>query len=190
MHLCRRGIIVGQESLAWLATLSLGIFFLQASPVSARDPSVADDANTPVSLEFETSAFDGVHEGYVTLVWNKSPDAAAYRVTDTDGDTVYQGEFNQAFVSGLPNGTHKFSLVALNDRGQLLDIGVPIATVNVSHWPMWQAMTSLGIGAVVFVLLIGVIVHGTVAASKDQFNVGNSNAGNSNVGNSNAEERV
>lgn len=171
MLLCRRGIFVGHEKTAWLVVFSIGNFFLQASPVSAQDPSMVSAASVPAILEFETSVFDEVREGYVSLAWNSVPDAAGYRVTDSAGGTVYKGEFNQAFISGLTDGSHEFSLTALDVDGDPMEMGVPVAIVNVSHWPMWQAMTSLGIGAVVFVLLIGAIVHGTIAAASGQSNV-------------------
>lgn len=164
MLFCRHGIFVGHGVTAWLVVVSIGIFFLQAPPVSAQDPSVAFETGDLNPLDFETSVFNEVREGYVSLAWNDWPGAVAYRVTDSNGKTVYQGEFSEAFVSGLPDGSHRFSLVALDSGGEPINVVVPIATVHVAHWPMWQAMTSLVIGAVVFVLLIGAIIHGSFAS--------------------------
>ncbi|WDQ16423.1 hypothetical protein [Rhodopirellula sp. P2] len=76
---------------------------------------------------------------------------------------VYEGTLPIAFVSGLPDGTYRYHVEALNAEGELLARSDMPATVQVLHWPVWQALVLLVIGALVFLAVVVVIVQGTRA---------------------------
>jgi len=162
----------------FLLVCSLVWTLFQATPGSGQGPSlvnaliVAEQAGSGNSkledLAFEKTEFQDVREGYVTLNWQSNEIASEYRVADKTGDEMYRGEFTQAFISGLADGTHTFVVEALDGDGQVVARSRQVATVQVSHWPMWQAITSFVAGLVVFLVLIGVIVRGSlVAAERD-----------------------
>jgi len=50
---------------------------------------------------------------------------------------------------------------ALDANGRVIAVSEVPATVQVLHWPMWQATLLLAIGAIVFLAVIIVIVRGT-----------------------------
>lgn len=166
MLFCRQGILVGRKR--WIVGFVFWscLFTIQAPPVRAQDPSATELSEAPpesageIRLEFEPNQFDDVREGYVSLAWPDIAEAASYRVTDAQGDVVYAGEFAQAFVSGLPDGSHSFDVAALDADGQTIAQSTTPATVNVRHWPLWQALLAFGIGLVVFIILIGSIIRG------------------------------
>ncbi|MFG0267894.1 MAG: hypothetical protein ACF8AM_22485 [Rhodopirellula sp. JB055] len=74
---------------------------------------------------------------------------------------VYEGTLPIAFVSGLPDGTYLYHVEALNSEGEVVARSETPATVQVQHWPVWQAMVLLAVGAVVFLAVVAVIVRGT-----------------------------
>ncbi|MEO9592972.1 hypothetical protein [Rhodopirellula bahusiensis] len=75
---------------------------------------------------------------------------------------VYEGALPIAFVSGLPDGTYRYRVEALDANGVLIASSDVPAIVQVSHWSVWQAMVLLVIGAIVFLAVIVVIVRGTL----------------------------
>lgn len=75
---------------------------------------------------------------------------------------VYEGSVPIAFVSGLPDGTYRYRVEAIDARGNVFARSAIPATVHVMHWPLWQTMTLLVIGAIVFLSVIVVIVRGTL----------------------------
>jgi hypothetical protein len=80
---------------------------------------------------------------------------------ESAGRVVYEGTLPIAFVSGVPDGTYRYHVEALNSEGELVARSEIPATVLVQHWPVWQAMLLLIIGAVVFLAVVVVIVRGT-----------------------------
>lgn len=122
---------------------------IQAPPVSAKGPS--DE------LVFSETRFDVARVGHVSLSWNSIEAAAEYVVSDSQGDVPYRGAFPQAFVSGLSDGTYTFTVTAFDENGQQIATSAKPAIVLVQHWPLWQAMTLLGIGLIVFLVIISLI---------------------------------
>lgn len=112
-------------------------------------------------LEFETHQFTDVREGYVTLDWNKVDSAAFYSVTDKDSTEVFHGTFPQAFISGLPDGDHRFNVAAFDGKGELIASSTTAATVSVQHWSLGLAMSLFGCGLIVLLAVIGVLIWGT-----------------------------
>ena len=97
----------------------------------------------------------------MTLVWTADPQAAGYRVTDQSDRVVYQGRMRQAFLSGLPDGVHRFHVVAVGPRGEVLREGPQPIVVRVKHWSLALTWTLFGIGAVVMLALVVVLVIGS-----------------------------
>ena len=140
-------------------TCSLLLLLLQAPSVAAQDPSISSAAGmTP--LMFEDALHTGLREGHVSLSWNRVEEVQEYRLTDDRGVVVYRGEFERAFVSGLPDGTHTFFLQAFDADGQLLASSESPAVVEVQHWPLQYALASFLVGLIVVVALIAVIITG------------------------------
>lgn len=113
-----------------------------------------------VSLAFEVDQFSDVREGYVSLEWNDVDAAAAYSVTDYGGVEVFRGSRPQAFVSGLSDGDHAFSVTAVDATGNAIARSLTPATVTVNHWPLGLAIALFLCGLLVFLSLIGVLVTG------------------------------
>ena len=139
-------------------TCSLLLLLLQAPSVAAQDPSMP--VAEPATLAFEDALHTGLREGHVSLSWNRVEEVQEYRLTDDRGVVVYRGEFERAFVSGLPDGTHTFFLQAFDADGQLLASSESPAVVEVQHWPLQYALASFLVGLIVVVALIAVIITG------------------------------
>lgn len=165
---------IGRKKPVFVVVCSLVWLLVQATPGSGRGPSVsaaADAAEQGASansgldeLVFKQTEFLDVREGYVTLNWQAYEAASEYRVADQTGDVMYRGEFNQAFISGLADGTHTFVVEAVDGQGQVVARSRQLANVQVSHWPMWQAIASFVAGLIVFLILIAVIIRGSLVA--------------------------
>ncbi|TWT75226.1 hypothetical protein [Allorhodopirellula solitaria] len=140
------------------------LLFFQAGSVVAQGTS--RDAPPSGMMAFKQVEFDDVRAGYVTLEWNDILDEAefesSYLVKDGEGTTYYRGHLPMAFISGLPDGEYRFDVWAVDSEGSILARGSGPAVVRVEHWSLTQAMSLFVIGLVVFLILVGVIVHGAV----------------------------
>ncbi len=105
---------------------------------------------------------DLLREGHVSLNWNSIEGVEEYRLTDETGAVLYRGAFERAFMSGLPDGRHTFTLEALDAEGQVLATSERPAVVQVEHWPLEQALALFAVGFVVVVALVTVIITGAV----------------------------
>lgn len=121
--------------------------------------AVADD-----KLQFNKTKLADAREGYFTLSWNAYPSAVEYQLTTADGHSVYRGVFPKAFVSGLADGTYEYHVDALDAGGQVLATTTSPAVVEVEHWSLRLALTLLTCGCVVFLVVVGLIVKGTLQA--------------------------
>ena len=86
------------------------------------------------NLAFAEERIEGVREGYFTLSWNDVPEAAFYRVTGDNGEPVYEGVLNSAFLSGLSDGMYRYRVQALDGSGLVMLESENSATVVVEHW--------------------------------------------------------
>lgn len=111
-------------------------------------------------LEFTKNQYSDVREGYVTLDWNKVDSASDYAVTDGRNVEMFRGALPQAFVSGLENGEHHFSVAAYDSQGELIAQSTSPATVTVQHWSLGIAVPLFLCGLVVVLALFGLIVRG------------------------------
>ena len=137
-----------------------------AAQDSTAEDSTAEDGPPPLQFVAEPAgeAVDQLEisrEGYATLIWVPDPGADGYRVVDDSGRTVYEGRIPQAFVSGLGDGTHRFRVVSLDERGEVLREGPQAVTLTVEHWSLWLTWTLFGVGAAVMVALVAVLVIGS-----------------------------
>lgn len=180
MHFCLPGnlnVSVGVWASLQLAVIML--IFVQARPVAGQDPPPPNGAvaastgaqfNPSVSqsrLAFDETLIEDAREGHATLRWNELPGAGSYRVSDSTGRVLYDGDFPQAFVSGLENGQHQFSVTAFDTAGQVLATSLEPTVVMVEHWPLAQALALCAVGGLVFVALVGVLVIGASQSSTD-----------------------
>lgn len=156
MHSCREGIFVHSGPITFGLVLTLWFLVFQASSVVGQDPSI----------EFDQTEFRPAREGYASLRWNAVAEATEYRLSDAQGKVLYRGEFPQAFVSGLPDGTHEYRVQANDAYGNLLAESSRPAILRVAHWPMSQAIGSFLVGLVVFAALVGVIIRGQRATGE------------------------
>ena len=156
--------------------------------IAAQTPSAPErplSAAEPSTLAFEQTRFTEVRAGHVTLAWQPLPVAGQplpvsgqpangadpeieYRVRDESGAVLYRGEFPRAFISGLPDGTHRFDLDAFDGDGNLVASAAEPALVEVSHWPMPYAWASFAAGSVVVATLLFVIIGGALKSRREQ----------------------
>jgi hypothetical protein len=113
------------------------------------------------AVEFSAHRISGVREGYVTLEWNGVDAAQTYSVSDERSIEVFRGGTPQAFISGLPNGEHLFTVTAIDGSGLVIARSTKPATVLVEHWSLGFALSLFACGLVVLAALIGVLVWGT-----------------------------
>ena len=158
---------------------------LQPSPDSESAAAVVEltaaqtsPAPEAIALAFEQTRFAEVRAGHVTLSWeplaaagpfgNESDREIEYRVRDESGAVLYRGDFPRAFISGLPDGTHRFELDAFDGDGNLVASAAEPASVEVSHWPMHYAWASFGAGLVVVTTLLFVIIGGALKSRRER----------------------
>ena len=119
------------------------------------------------TLAFAEERIEGAREGYFTLSWNGGGDAAFYRVTGDDGEPVYEGLMNSAFLSGLPDGTYRYRVQALDASGQVILESENPATVIVEHWGLTFAMYLFSVGLIVVLVVLIVIAQGALRAARE-----------------------
>ncbi|WP_146534331.1 hypothetical protein [Rubripirellula reticaptiva] len=94
------------------------------------------------------------------MTWNEVIGATRYQVRDSKGVSFYDGILPEAFISGLPDGQHSFSVKAYSDDGGLVGASQTAAVITVDHWSMTQAWVCFGVGLVVVLAIIGAIGWG------------------------------
>jgi hypothetical protein len=132
----------------------------QVSPVGAQGMSPA--------LAFEETDLELAREGHVSLTWNPIPDAVTYEVGDDSGRIQYRGVMPEAFISGLTDGQHRFTVRAYDATNRQLAISQIPAVVTVQHWPLAQALGLFAVGAIVFLAIVTVIVRGACFPADDR----------------------
>jgi hypothetical protein len=141
--------------------------FGHLQPGAAED--VADSPRVARSVIAEIgwtqSRFDSVREGYQSLKWSNVAGASEYQVLDADGSTYYQGNLNEAFISGLPDGEHAFHVYALSPDGALIGVSDTPAVMIVNHWPLSQAVALFSVGLIVVIAMMLAIVIGARRAT-------------------------
>ena len=170
-HALRAEEMAAQETMrknlarAWLlqgrALLALGL--LRAVSLNAQTPQ-------PV---FENPAEVDTKSGYIKLNWrlddlaefafeveqSASPDFASTRV-------IYAGPDYATFLSGLRNGIYYYRVRAVGNAGP--GAWSEAVKVRVEHHSLTLAFTLFSIGALVFLITVGIVVQGTRAASRNR----------------------
>jgi hypothetical protein len=103
------------------------------------------------------------NNGSVLLEWEAEQAATTYQVEQSASAefdhtrVVYDGRMPSAHVSGLLPGRYHFRLRARDESGAWSQWS-PSVDVGVVYQPMWAVLTSLGLGAAVFVLTGGFVL--------------------------------
>lgn len=142
--------------------LGLAFFLLGNSTVCAQtEVGSAPQAGRP-ALEFMSTRFDDLHEGYFSLEWNPVEGAARYEVRDATGDLAYSGALPQAFLSGLADGEYQYHVRAFSASGEVLAVSTEAARAKVQHWSMGLVWTLFFTGLAVVLAVAGVLIAGAV----------------------------
>lgn len=144
--------------------LGLSVFMMGLLAVDSPLQGQTSSANEPPadqSLAFATSSFDDLREGYLSLEWNRVPDATRYEVVDSRGVVAYSGSQNQAFLSGLADGNYLYNVRAYNASDIVIATSKVPAKVTVRHWPAALVAVLFSVGLIVVLAVVIVIVMGT-----------------------------
>lgn len=159
----------GRRETRWLvlplrlcaAAAILGCGLISASDFASADERPRFHSDAPDRGGKPIDSIGPLREGYTTLWWDPTPDAAAYELTDDAGTTIYRGHLPQAFVSGLSDGEHVFTVAPIDEDGEWLASDPLSITVTVEHWGLRFALLLLTIGAIVVAALVGVLAVGS-----------------------------
>lgn len=125
----------------------------------SRD-SRSNDSAQRVAIPVETTEFPDVREGHVLLQWENVPQASSYEVRDPEGRVFYQGVASEAFLSGLPDGEHRYTVRGLDDEGVWVAQSEQPIVVTVTHWPLLPALALFAVGCIVVICIMSVIIRG------------------------------
>lgn len=126
-------------------------------------------ANPPESPQFENPPENFTESGYIKLSWDWTPgeeNASDYEFElqqaqdDQFSDTtpIYQGQDFATFLSGLNNGSYHYR-VRVKAGGTSSAWSAPVF-VQVKHHSLTLAFSLFGLGALIFLLTVGIIVQG------------------------------
>ncbi len=156
-------------SLAAAAVVICGGAFAAGPPV-AHDRSLGEDPPVAAAIHFLSAdeLFGGepvdetgpLREGHATLWWSAAPSATAYRLINSADQSIYHGHLPHAFVSGLPDGEHRFIVEALGASGDVISRSAEPIVVQVQHWDPQTAWFLFALGAAVVSILLIVLLVG------------------------------
>lgn len=126
--------------------------------------------------EFENPTESFTESGYIKLSWTWDADAAAgdtYRFELQQDEQssfaapreIYQGQDYATFLSGLKNGTYYYRIRAITGASAG-EWSAPVL-VEVKHHSLSLAFSLFGIGALIFLLTVGIIVQGNRKAAEN-----------------------
>lgn len=101
-----------------------------------------------------------LREGHITLRWQPDPRADGYRVIDHSGAVIYEGRMARGFVSGLPDGEYEFTAVSVGQDLETIEKSQEPLRVVVQHHSLETAGLIFSVGALVVLILFGVLVAG------------------------------
>lgn len=98
-------------------------------------------------------------DGYIQLSWNNAGERSvelqqARQPSFAEATTLYQGKNRSIMLSGLPNGTYFFRIRASTDMWS------DTVTLQVSHYPIAQALILFVLGVLVFLSAAWVVIRG------------------------------
>jgi hypothetical protein len=126
-------------------------------------------AYDPEPPQFENSPENLTESGYIKLSWEWMPgdgNSNSYefelqQALDAQFLTskpIYQGQDFASFLSGLKNGDYYYR-VRVKEDGPWSEWSDPVM-VEVKHHSLSLAFTLFGLGALVFLLTVGIVVQG------------------------------
>lgn len=126
-------------------------------------------ANPPEPPQFDNPPENFTESGYIKLSWEWPPgheDASTheFELQQAQDDRfssntpIYQGQDFATFLSGLRNGDYYYR-VRVKQGSDWSDWSKPVR-VEVRHHSLSLAFTLFGLGALVFLLTVGIIVQG------------------------------
>lgn len=127
-------------------------------------------AQLPVPL-FDNRPTERTASGYLKLSWKPGAPATetapcefelqqAFRQDFVQTNLVYKGKDYATFLSGLPDGQFYYRVRAVTpDGAQHSDWSAPVL-VRVAHHSLRLAFLLFGIGAVVFLITVGIVIQG------------------------------
>ena len=124
---------------------------------------------------FENSAEELTESGYVKLSWRWGPPQSEpgqfefelQRSQDSQFETattLYRGPDFATFLSGLENGNYYFrvrGITANLAKGEGKSEWSAPVLIRVNHHSLSLALILFGIGAVLFLLTVAIVIHGT-----------------------------
>lgn len=134
-------------------------------------------AQLPVPL-FDNRTTEQTESGYLKLSWKPGASSAdrtpylfelqqAIRHDFTQTDLIYKGKDYATFLSGLPDGQFYYRVRAVSpDGAQYSDWSAPVL-VQVAHHSLRLAFLLFGIGAVVFLITVGIVVQGVRSSAQN-----------------------
>lgn len=119
--------------------------------------------------QFENPLENFTESGYVKLSWewpsgHEDGSKHEFELQQAQDDqfstfkTIYQGQDFATFLSGLRNGNYYYR-VRVKEGSDMSDWSKPIL-VEVKHHSLSLAFALFGLGALVFLLTVGIIVQG------------------------------
>jgi hypothetical protein len=114
--------------------------------------------------ETDPAAVEVKSDGRSELSWEPLPAADGYRVRGPEELVFYEGRLSRAFVSGLPDGDHRFVVEALDKEGNVIATGPQSTVVVVEHWKLSTALGLMIVGGLVFLGVIGLLLAGVLRA--------------------------
>lgn len=130
-----------------------------ASPAAAAQQLQFLDG--PAGAPLDDPQLPAQRAGHQTLYWSEIDVAAGYELRDDEGRLVYRGFLPQAFVSGLPDGQHRFVAVAVGEDGEVLARSEQGVIVTILHWNLTLALTLASVGAAVVAAMVVVLWIGS-----------------------------
>jgi hypothetical protein len=126
-------------------------------------------ANPPEPPRFENQPENFTESGYIKLSWEWIPGEAhasdyefelqqAQVEQFSNSTSIYQGQDFATFLSGLSNGDYYYQ-VRVRQGTEWSAWSDPIR-VQVKHHSLSLAFTLFGLGALVFLLTVGIVIQG------------------------------
>ncbi len=148
------------------------LFFLDWVGVKAL---AQDDTQFPPP-QFDNPTSNQTQSGQIKLEWNLSgeiqnEDSLQFELQEAQSKefanpkTLYTGPNYASYLSGLPNGIYYYRVRIVNDAGNAASPWSEVVSATVEHYSKGLTYSLLSVGGVVFLLTIGVVVHGTIKTS-------------------------
>ena len=121
------------------------------------------NAHAGPSFEIDPPAPDS-NDGVIKLSWTLPADSQIelqqVNLTTDKIKTIYKGPDNATVITGLPDGQFQFRGRLINQNTSAKAWSEPV-TVTVTHHPLSRAALFFLLGAVVFVMTVGLILSGS-----------------------------